>query len=266
MERATKPGWCCCCRRPDRPACGGRPQSKNCWNRRIHCQSVSLSYGSQSFRQTGRDPAGWSNPESQTGGSSNTGIGIVSWQKNCASSLLRSLAVVSAKVYFGIWQCFTKRGRNGVPRPFSPMDLSWSHRLFLKRSLPGCQARQEVEMDSSVQGKGCSPNDLTGRKTAWLLWYLPILLVIVGSSWNRGRVWLWVPAFVVMGAGCLANAAQCGRIHCYVTGPRSFSQRFSSPSGLGVVSLHPGLFLLVVFGACCLAMCAEIPLGRYRRG
>ena len=37
-----------------------------------------------------------------------------------------------------------------------------------------------------------------------------------------------------------------------------------SPSGFGIVSLHPGLFLLVVFGACCLAICAEIPLGRYR--
>jgi hypothetical protein len=23
MAWATKPGWCCCCRRPDRPACGG---------------------------------------------------------------------------------------------------------------------------------------------------------------------------------------------------------------------------------------------------
>lgn len=55
-----------------------------------------------------------------------------------------------------------------------------------------------------------------GRKAAWFLWYLPIILVIVGSSWSRGRVWLWVPAFVVMGMGCLANAARCGRIHCYV--------------------------------------------------
>jgi hypothetical protein len=28
--------------------------------------------------------------------------------------------------------------------------------------------------------------------------------------------------------------------------------------------MHSGLFLLIVFGACCLAMCAEIPLGKYR--
>ena len=120
-------------------------------------------------------------------------------------------------------------------------------------------------MDNSVDGKGCSPNDLTARKSAWLLWYLPIVLVIVGSSWNRGRVWLWVPAFVVMGVGCLLNAARCGRTHCYVTGPLFLlAAVYVALSAFGIVPLHPGLFLLVVLGACCLAMCAEIPLGSYR--
>ena len=42
-------------------------------------------------------------------------------------------------------------------------------------------------MDNSVNSKGCSPNDLTARKLAWLLWYLPIVLIIVGSSWSRGK-------------------------------------------------------------------------------
>src|SRR5712691_2105438 len=46
----------------------------------------------------------------------------------------------------------------------------------------------------------CSPNDLTGRKAAWYLWYLPIALLLVGLFWTRGgRVWVWVPALVVMG-------------------------------------------------------------------
>jgi hypothetical protein len=118
---------------------------------------------------------------------------------------------------------------------------------------------------SSGGSEECSSRDLTGRKSAWLLWYLPIALVIVGSSWNRGRVWLWVPAFVVMGLGCLANAARCGRIHCYVTGPLFLlAAVFVALSAFGIVPLHPGVFLLVVFGATCLALCAEIPLGRYR--
>ena len=75
-----------------------------------------------------------------------------------------------------------------------------------------------------------------------------------------------MPAFAVMGAGCLANAARCGRIHCYVTGPLFLlAAIFVAMSAFGIVPLHPGVFLLVVFGVCCLAMCAEIPLGRYRK-
>ena len=100
-------------------------------------------------------------------------------------------------------------------------------------------------MDNRGDSKECSANDLTGRKTAWFIWYVPILLVIVGSSWSRGRVWLWVPAFAVMGVGCLANAVRCGRMHCYFTGPLFIlAAIFVALSGLGVVSLHPGLFLL----------------------
>ena len=121
-------------------------------------------------------------------------------------------------------------------------------------------------MDNSADGKGCSTNDLTGQKTAWLFWYAPILLVIVGSSWSRGRVWLWIPAFLAMGIGCLANAARCGRVHCYITAPLFLlAAVFVALSALGIVSLHPDLFLIVVSGACCLAMCVEIPLGRYRK-
>ena len=94
-----------------------------------------------------------------------------------------------------------------------------------------------------------------------------LFFLIVGASWNRVRVWLWVPAFAVMGAGCLANAVRCGRIHCYVTGPLFLlAAVFVALSGWGIVALHPGLFLLVVFGTCCLALCAEILFGKYRRG
>lgn len=66
-----------------------------------------------------------------------------------------------------------------------------------------------------------------------------------------------------------ATLSSCrDRIHCYVfTGPLFlFAAVFVALSGLGVVTLHPGLFLLIVLGACCLAQCAEIPLGRYRKG
>jgi hypothetical protein len=121
-------------------------------------------------------------------------------------------------------------------------------------------------MDNSHGSRGCSPGDLTGQKAAWVLWYLPIILLVVGLNWDRGRVWLWTPAFVVMGLGCLANAARCGRIHCYFTGPLYLlAAAFVALSALGVATLHPSLFLLIVLGACCVALCVEIPLGKYRK-
>jgi len=120
-------------------------------------------------------------------------------------------------------------------------------------------------MDNACGSSDCSARDLTRQRTAWLLWYLPILLVIVGLNWNRARLWLWVPSFVVIGIGCLANAARCVRTHCYITAPLFLlAAVFVVLSAFGVVALHPGLFLLLVFGVCCLACCAEIPLGKYR--
>ena len=69
------------------------------------------------------------------------------------------------------------------------------------------------------------------------------------------------------GCGLPSNAARCRRTHCYVTGPLFLlAALYVALSAFGIVSLHPGLFLLVVFGACSLAMCAEIPLGKYRKG
>jgi hypothetical protein len=65
----------------------------------------------------------------------------------------------------------------------------------------------------------CRTGDLvSGRSASWL-WYLPALAVLIGLAWFQGRPWLWFPAFSVMAVACLANAARCGRLHCYVTGP-----------------------------------------------
>ena len=33
------------------------------------------------------------------------------------------------------------------------------------------------------------------------------------------RMLLWTPAFLVAGVACGFNAARCGRLHCYFTGP-----------------------------------------------
>jgi len=121
-------------------------------------------------------------------------------------------------------------------------------------------------MKNCCSPSDCSPNDLTGRKAAWYLWYLPIALLLVGLFWTRGRVWVWVPALVVMGLGCLVNVARCGRLHCYVTGPLYLAAAlYAMLSAFGVFMLHPGPFLIVVLALSCLAQCAEIPLGKYRK-
>jgi hypothetical protein len=60
--------------------------------------------------------------------------------------------------------------------------------------------------------------------------------------------------------------AWCGRIRCYVSGPLFLlAAVYVGLSAFGIVALHPDLFLLVVFGACCVALCAEIPLASIRK-
>ena len=116
----------------------------------------------------------------------------------------------------------------------------------------------------------CSPNsasnDLTAKKVACVLWCIPAALLLAGWHWPEGRVWLWIPALLVMGGGCLANATRCGRLHCYFTGPLYIlAALYVALSVLGIVPLNPGLFLLIVLGASCMAFLLEIPLGRYKR-
>lgn len=146
MARGTKPGWCCCCRRPDPHACGGRPQSKSFWNRRIHFRSASLWCGSLSCQQIGRDPVGWCNAEFQAHGFSSIGITTILSLESCAISFPRSRAAASARACFGTWLCSMGSKRNGaILRLCLLMDRSWMQRLFLKRRLPGFQTGREIE-------------------------------------------------------------------------------------------------------------------------
>lgn len=108
--------------------------------------------------------------------------------------------------------------------------------------------------------------DLTHGVSAWLLWYLPIAALIVGGALHRGGVWLPVAAFVVMGAGCLVNAARCRRLHCYVTGPLCLlAAIWYLLLALGLAPPHPRVAGPVIIAIAALAYLAEIPFGRYRQ-
>jgi hypothetical protein len=67
----------------------------------------------------------------------------------------------------------------------------------------------------------CDQRDLIGSRGARLvLWQVPLLLfvagILLGPAW---RTVSWTAALAVAGAACVANAARCGRLHCYFTGP-----------------------------------------------
>lgn len=99
-----------------------------------------------------------------------------------------------------------------------------------------------------------------------MYWCLPIVAVLIGWHDQKARLVLWISAFLVMGVACLANAARCGRVHCYVTGPLLLAAAaYVSLSGFHLVPLQPGILLNTVGGVAVLACLAEIPLGRYRR-
>ena len=108
--------------------------------------------------------------------------------------------------------------------------------------------------------------DLTTGLRGLFLWCLPIVALLIGGSWPSGRPWLWIPAFLVMGVACLANAARCGRVHCHVTGPLFLlAAVYVVLAQLRLVPMHPAILLDVVLIVTAIAYLAEIPLGRYRK-
>jgi hypothetical protein len=112
----------------------------------------------------------------------------------------------------------------------------------------------------------CEAEDLLRGWKGVFLWCLPIAGVIVGMSWAKGRAWLWIPAFLVMGGACLANAARCGRRHCYLSGPLFLlAAAYVVLAEFQVVPMRPGIFLNTVVVLSVIVCLAEIPFGRYRR-
>ncbi len=68
-----------------------------------------------------------------------------------------------------------------------------------------------------------TPRDwLSDKFISSLLWKLPPLVIVVTAFIDLGstlRAVAWGGSLLVMSGGCFANAARCGRIHCYFTAP-----------------------------------------------
>src|SRR6058998_1339753 len=87
---------------------------------------------------------------------------------------------------------------------------------------PGSGSRPPAALTPrpSLMSATCTRTDFTRRRIAGLLWGVPAAALILGSFVTPvPRMLLWTPAFAVAGVACIVNAAQCGRVHCYITGP-----------------------------------------------
>ena len=111
----------------------------------------------------------------------------------------------------------------------------------------------------------CRPKDFTRRRIAWLLWGVPVAALILGSFVAPvPRMLLWTPAFVLAGVACVVNAAQCGRLHCYITGPLYLLAAVATVlAGTDLVALRWSWIDGAVVGGTILAYVPEWVRGRY---
>jgi hypothetical protein len=126
-----------------------------------------------------------------------------------------------------------------------------------------------------VDAGNCRSRDLlSNRKLTVALFWLPVIAMVISGTSVFGDAWraiVWTAALSTMGAACIVNAARCGRVHCYITGPFFLL--------MAVVTLSFGLRLLplgengwnvisvaTLVGAICLCCVPELFLGKYRKG
>src|SRR5882724_4546606 len=67
------------------------------------------------------------------------------------------------------------------------------------------------EVISDATSPCCEPNDLVSQKSGILVWCLPTAALFVGLAWRDKLAWFWIPAFLIMGIGCLVNVRRCGK-------------------------------------------------------
>jgi len=93
-----------------------------------------------------------------------------------------------------------------------------------------------------VETQGCLKNDRAARPLSLgMNWALPMGLLLI-SLWSESLVTalIWTTSLVWMGGACLLNAAACGRIHCYFTGPFFLVMAAASVlHGFAVIDLGP---------------------------
>lgn len=121
------------------------------------------------------------------------------------------------------------------------------------------------ESNSPGTGASCVANDWACSGKGLLIWGTSAVAFIAGDHWVSARPWLWFAAFLVAGVGCVANAARCGRRHCYFTGPLFLlAAAYNVLAGFHLVPMDETVFLGVLATVGVPARLSELVLGRYR--
>ena len=114
---------------------------------------------------------------------------------------------------------------------------------------------------------------LSNRLLSFALFCLPVIAIVATGYYDIGRGWrtaAWVLALSIMGTACIANAARCGRMHCYLTGPFFLVMAVVTLLyGIGVVPLGANgwnvIGMTILVGAIALSYLPELFFGRYRK-
>jgi hypothetical protein len=113
---------------------------------------------------------------------------------------------------------------------------------------------------------------LSNRPVTAFVYWLPALVIVASGFFEIEPGWrgaIWAAALTIMGAGCIANALRCGRVHCYFTGPFLLVMAvFALLFGFGVIPFGEDgwnvLGLIVLIGAILTYWLPERFFGRYR--
>ena len=111
------------------------------------------------------------------------------------------------------------------------------------------------------------------KVTTLLLWGLPIVALIATAFVDVSRLQqtaIWTVSLLWMGVACVANAARCGRRHCYITWPLFLLLATASLlHGLETVPLGPygwnGIGITLFVGTIILTYLPEKVWGKYVR-
>ena len=127
-------------------------------------------------------------------------------------------------------------------------------------------------MESSVTTSK-SRDILCNRWLACVVFWLPGIAIVAAASTGFPGAWrtaVWTVSLCIMGAGCIANALRCGRVHCYLTGPFFLLMALVTLLyGLGVMPLGRNGWNLIggtiLIGTIALWCLPEMLLGKYRK-